>query len=317
MIKFHDGLISRLSARKEINMLARRISPNLRFFLGSLLAIFIIGGCGLTAAQRNAIKRFSRATAAVGEVTSAELLQMREATVLMNVRRLEITGIEKDEPDHIDLDENFDIEDVEARVKAAKTLQNYGELLLSLVQDTQGKDLKKAADKFVESVRGLPSADRRLTPEKLDAIGEGVQAIGGIIVEGLKAQEIKRIVEGANEQVAHLCDLLAADFDRDQDGKLASQFVLTTERLLVRADRKFRESKGREERATTLAAFHLAQTKRERYTLLDRASQAVAQMKKANSELAESMKSDKPMLKDLKELSKKVKSLLDALKVLK
>ncbi len=291
---------------------------DLNLIFCSFLAIFLLVSCGLTASQRKALKEFSSATASIGEVTSAELVRMRNEIIQMNVHRLRITEVKDMKlPDDKDLDKALDVEDVVERVRAAEVLQTYGELLLSLAEDTQQEELSAAADRFVQNVKGLPGVDRKLTQEQLDGIGKVVKTVGGLIVEHMKAKAIKLIVRDTSGQVEHLCDLLEADFDHEND-RLAGQFVASTEKLLTASGKALERSGTLEERIAAIDALKLGRANRDRREeVLDRISQAVVKIKSANAELDGSLNSNKVTVEDLKEFSTRVRSLIDALKVLK
>ncbi|MCH7921998.1 MAG: hypothetical protein IH975_03045 [Nitrospinae bacterium] len=236
----------------------------------------------------------------------------------MNVHRLRITEVKDMKlPDDKDLDKALDVEDVVERVRAAEVLQTYGELLLSLAEDTQQEELSAAADRFVQNVKGLPGVDRKLTQEQLDGIGKVVKTVGGLIVEHMKAKAIKLIVRDTSGQVEHLCDLLEADFDHEND-RLAGQFVASTEKLLTASGKALERSGTLEERIAAIDALKLGRANRDRREeVLDRISQAVVKIKSANAELDGSLNSNKVTVEDLKEFSTRVRSLIDALKVLK
>jgi cell division protein ZapA (FtsZ GTPase activity inhibitor) len=282
----------------------------------TLLALgLVLCGCGLTTSQRAAVRSFSEATAALGEVTGREFIQMRDDTIAMNQRHLALTSPGSDPVGS--LEGQFTVEAVTVRVQATGTIRTYGELLQALVDDTQEKELQTAADRFMASVRGLPKANRALKEEQIAALGKLVQEVGGLIVEAKKRAAIKQIVPSASEQIDTLCDLLAGDFDPDQP-KLAAQYLIVANRLSVDADTAVRRATDPTARTDAAAAFQLAQASRTRLaTLVKQASDAVKQLKAANRALAQAVAADEVTREDLIAYVTTVRTLVETAKVLR
>jgi hypothetical protein len=280
----------------------------------SLLALSIVAsGCGLTTPQRSAVRSFSGATAALGEVTGQEFVEMRASSIAMNRQLLALPG------DHSikSLEGQFTVEAVTARVQATETIRTYGELLQGLVDDTQEKELQTAADKFTASVRGLPNANRALNEKQIAALGKVVQEVGGLIVEAKKKAAIKHIVPAASAQIDVLCDLLAADFDPDQP-KLAAQYLVVANRLSTAADTAIKRATDATGRADAATAYALAETSRARLaTLVKTASDAVRQLKAANRVLADAVSSDQVTTEDLVNYITTVQTLVETANVLR
>jgi len=277
-----------------------------------LAALFPLLGCGLSAVQRGAVTEFSRATATLGATTSAELLRMRAKTIDMNERRLRLGAPTADQPDHTDLDENFDPAVVLVRMQAAEAVQDFGVLLLALVEASEEKPLEEASDRFVQSVRRLGSENRRLSDEQLEAVGKAVQAVGGLIVEAKRARAVKEIVGSSREQVARLLELLEGDLDPGAN-RLATQYLLTTERLLVAADGGLEGA-----RPQAVEAMRLGMEERNRRdAVLAPAAQAVGRMRAAHARLAEVLEHDEVSLDDVRAFGASVRGLADAARMLR
>jgi len=279
----------------------------------ALTVLLTASACGFTATQRAAVRTFSQATAAFGEASAGEFVQMRDATIRMNTARAELA---RPGDDVRPLEGAFSVEAVTARTQAANALRDYGELLLALVDDTQEKELQTAADRFVASVRGLPGGDKRLNDAQLAAIGKLVQVAGSLIIEAKKKEAIERIVPEADPQVAVLCDRLAADFDPD-GARLASEFGVTADLLRTDAGTAIRRARDPETRAAATAAYQLAVASRARTDgVLARASAAALQLKAANRALTEAIASDQVTPEDLQDYAATVQALVETIKVL-
>jgi hypothetical protein len=274
-----------------------------------------LSGC-VTAAQNEAVRTFGTAASAVGGATASELVALREATIAMNVRRLELEGVQPEQPGPDDLDESFDPEAVELRVRAAGALQTYGDLLLVLIADSEREELARAADRLEQSIGNLPMADQRISQERLGALGDLVEGVGGILVERKKANALRQIVPEIDPQVAHLCELLAADLD-PAALRLATGASVTAESLRVAADEALRSAPSRDERGAALAGLDLAAAQRTRnQTVLPRASQALKDLALAHAALSQAVTSGTYEMEDIRRFGKQARALLDALRVL-
>ena len=132
--------------------------------IGIMIFLFMTTACAITPPQRSAITEFGEATALFAQLATSELHQMRDTVVAMNVSRLALEGT-ADNPDLTNLDEQFDPDVVKARVEAAQGLHTYGSMLVALSTGTQEADIQHAADKFLSSVKKLPTSSIGMTPE--------------------------------------------------------------------------------------------------------------------------------------------------------
>ena len=279
------------------------------------ISVVALSACGLTTTQRAAVRNFSQATAAFGEASAGEFARMRDSTIRMNTARAELSA--PGAGDVGSLEGAFSTEAVMARTQAANALGAYGELLQALVDDTQEKELQTAADRFVASVKGLPGTERNLSDTQLASIGKLVQVGGSLVIEAKKKDAIRTIIPKANPQVATLCDLLAADFDPN-DTRLAAQYLLAANLLLADAGTVVRRAKDPETRAVATAAYQLAFDSRARKdAVLVPASKAARELKAANQALTDAINSDEVTPADLYGYAATVRTLVEAIKVLR
>lgn len=266
-------------------------------------------GCGLSVAQKAAISQFSRATAAVGETTSDELANMRESVIQANTSTLIIIGQDRPAPGEATpptvlitpttVERQFTIQNISRIGHAATALQSYGELLEALVEDTQAKELRGAAESFVANLKAVP--DVSLEEKEADAITAAVYAIGRIIVEMKKARAVKTIVPIIEPHVDKITGLLATEFDPNRDGSLGSAFRAAAERLRGEGATAFREAKTRGDRAVILPAWLYGRTASLRSEEIHRRiSNAVAGIQKSHKMLVEAVKTDRWTTEDMK-----------------
>lgn len=273
----------------------------------------MLAGCGLTAEQRTAARRFSKATAALGKQVGDELPAMRRANIELNKYRVAL-GTTWSQTDK-DLDNKLDEDATRIRVGAAKTLQAYGELLWALVKDSQEQELKSAADTFADRVKGLDT-NRTLSDDQLDAIGALVYAIGDLFVEEMKAKAVKKIVSESTGQVATLCDLIHGDFSVGGGG-YATEILTTSSNLLRESNSYLGSHQGVVGRAVAIEAYHTARTYSKRHQSVHAGiAGAALQMKKANDALAAALTNKSFKMDDIKSFVESVKDAFDASKAL-
>lgn len=266
-------------------------------------------GCGLTAAQKAAIGHFSRATAAVGEMTADELAKMREGVIQGNTSTLIIIGEDRPAPGEsakrtalitpTTVERQLTIENISRIGHAAKALQSYGELLQALAEDTQATELRGAAEAFVANLKAVPSVS--LEEKEADAITAAVYAVGRLLVEMKKAKAVRAIVPTAASHVDKLTDLLAAEFDPDRDGSLGSAFRAAANRLRGEGAAAFPKATTAADRAVILPAWEYGRMASLRSDEIHkRASDAVASIQKSHRLLVEALKTDRWTAEDVK-----------------
>jgi hypothetical protein len=281
--------------------------------LGSVLMVAATG-CGLTAAQKGAIGRFSRSTAAVGETTSNEMIRMREMVIQMNATSYAIMGKVTDPavdaPRLTDLDHNFSVSNVDTVVQAATALQTYGELLQALVDDTQQKELKGAAESFVASVNKVPGT--KLSADQSDLIAVAIEQLGGLYIEWKKKNAVKTIVAQAKDAVNTVCQLLVTEFDPQQADALGSQFQKVTARLQAEASNAAQTSRSIVDRSVALTGYQLSfEARKRREEIFTKISKAAGGIRDANGSLVTALESDTWTFEDAKAAAAMVKAVAD------
>ena len=276
-----------------------------------LSLLFLLSGCGLTGTQQQAAARFARASAGLGEFTAKEFSGLRELTIEMNTRDVVIDG----EAKLTNLDESLSPDAVSARISAATALSSYGQLLLSLVEETQGAELKAASDDFVGSFKRV--SGKTLSDDQLEALGTLVQGIGGLLVEYKKAKAVKRIVKEAKPDVDKICDLLIADFNRTGLG-VGQGVDVTITRLKADVDYALATpGVDHQRRLVAVEAFKLADDAKNRLNVLgSQAVKTLTTLKSANQQLASAMENDESSIADIQALGKQIKELADAARAL-
>src|SRR5690349_22501120 len=121
-----------------------------RHFL-TVVLLCMASGCALNDAQNAAVSQFGSSAAALGEITSSELIAMRDDAIKMNSERLALGGKNRNSKlaDETSLDRGFELNRVETISGATTALAAYGRTLSALADDTQTAELKKATNDFV------------------------------------------------------------------------------------------------------------------------------------------------------------------------
>jgi len=283
-----------------------------RLTLGGLILVTATG-CGLTVEQKAAVSRFSRSTAAVGETTSNEMIRMRGMVIQMNAASYvimgKVTDPSLDAPKLTDLDHNFTVSNVDTVVQAATALQAYGELLQALVDDTQQKELKSAAESFVASVKTVPGA--KLSADQGDLIAVAIEQLGGLYIEWKKKKAVKTIVTQAKDAVTGVCQLLATEFDPQQADALGSQFQKVTVRLQAEASHLAR-STSITDRSVALTAYQLSvEARKRREEIFSKISRAAGGIRDTNHSLVSALATDTWAFEDAKATATMIKAIAD------
>lgn len=283
--------------------------------IGLLICFVMTTACAITPPQRSAITEFGEATSSFANLATSELHQMRDAVVAMNSSRLTLKGAD-DSTDLTNLDEQFDPEVVRARVEAARALQAYGGMLVALSTGTQEADIQHAADKFISKVQKLPISSLGVTQNQLGALGEVIEGIGQRVVEVKRRKAITDVVGNTHKVIPQLCDLFTQEFD-PSSGRLAAQYLNTTERLLPIAKIEFYDGQTVSHRAAALQAYQLAMKYRDRRSaVIQPISQAARDLKNQHQNLVQALNDKGSTVDRLKAVGKQAKNYKSTLKAL-
>jgi len=234
---------------------------------------------------------------------------MRDGTIQANTSTLVIIGRDKAAPGEAapraalitpsTVERQFTLETTSRVGHAAKALQTYGELLQALVEDTQAKGLRGAADAFVTNLKAVKGVS--LEDKEADAITAAVYAIGRLIVEVKKAKAVKTIVPAAASHVEAITTLLARDFDPDRNGSLASAFKGAALRLQAEGAAAFDDTTSPADRAVILSAWEYGRLAALRSDEIHkRSSLAIASIQKAHASLVKAVRHDNWTAEDIK-----------------
>lgn len=293
-----------------------------------LFSVYVLLNCSITQTQQRALQNFGETAVVMSNLTSNELITMRNATIQMNMNRIRLENMSKskeemntnEKKDYEQLDGSFTIPIVSIRLKAITTIRSYAKLLLSLSSDASRRELEQATQSFLFSTQNLTGEYKKFDEKKLNTIGETVKLFGGILTEHKKKDAIQSIILESKDQVELLCDLLAKDFD-PKGGKLATYFIVTGKDLQQVADEKLdptSEIKSEKIKTRALIAFQLAEKNiQKRDTILPEIASAILNFKKANAELQESFRSEVYTTKDIAQFVNTVKAVQDYRAILK
>jgi hypothetical protein len=281
---------------------------------GLILAAFVASGglaCGLTTMQRQAVTSLGDAAVTVGRLAAITFPEMRRTAIALNATDVRLGG----HASPADLDEGFHVEHVAARLAAALALEDYGNLLRTLVEDTRREELMAAAARFVASARLVAAG--QLSDEQYAALGELVEGIGGMLIEARKARAIERIVPAYAADVDHLCDLLLEDFD-PRGLHLAQRFAITLERLDADVDLALAPGGGASlGRSIAVQGIQQVTAGRALLEVVGEQGRAmVLTLKRANAALAVALRDQAFAIEDLRAVAMQAQSLAAAVHVL-
>ncbi len=298
------------------------MKPNTKLYRSVLgycliLCLLIQTGCGLTKIQKKNATRFSKATVALSQATSNELIAMRNGVIQMNTYGLAAVGEKEPLPQIQNIEQTFSSEAIKIRIQAVEVLNTYGKLLLSLVEETQEKELKEASEKFTSSLNGLPE-NYKIDGLDTEAAQEAVYQIGRFIVEAKKAKAVRQIVTKYKSTIDTLCDKLSQEFDVNQGNRLLTQYQLAGDNVIVKIQDAFLDSDDILTRQELVEMYKKTQSQRDRVSTVSKnISTAISNMKTANKKLSESLTAKTEINMDtIKEYGSSVKEVVDFIKVL-
>lgn len=275
------------------------------------LAAWVLVGCGLTVNQRAGVERFSAATKDFAGISATEFVKSRTDVIEMNTLRVELM----DETVALErLDEHFTVARVTERLRAIQALQDYADLLSTLVSTSQKEELKNAADSFVGSLRKVKGVS--LTDEQAGAVGTAVAAVGGLFVEHLRARATRQVVLSTHESVLQVVGLVERDFDPGAD-----HWSLGYDKVAVALRGAAVPSGGggpRPAPETSGRARVLAQQNRERFrTVGADVGKAATTLRAAQVNLREALESPRIGLEDINAYVAQVEELVMVYRVLR
>lgn len=289
-----------------------------------LLCVLMLGGCGLSAAQRGAAAKFGAAAADLGTIAAEEFRRSRLDVIAMNTKRL---GLGDESVDASRLDGSFGVEDVAVRVDAALALREYGVVLAALAGGAESAELGAATDRLVGSLSRLRDAARlEVSDERLGAIGRAVSGVGGLAVEAERARALREVSEAAGPAVRRVVELIRRDVDPEEDhwqlGYLAACARLDE---VVKNTRAERGSGGRDEQVARAAMVSLlaeaealsARSAGRMAEVRPRIAAAAAAVLAAEEDLRASLLGGAVRLDDVEALSEKVAELIRVYRVLR
>ncbi len=281
------------------------------------ILMFVVSGCGLTAAQKASVQNFGLASSTASKIAADELVAMRNDTIAMNTHRIELIGLSPKYPGLDKLQGEFKPDDVLTILKAINAIKAYGAALDALVKDTQRDELSKAATNLTSSIDSLPNSYVTVTKDQQDAIQKLVVEIGSMAVDEKKKTVVKEIVTKYKDQIAKLAGLLSNEFDETPGNTLAASFLVTSSRSIVISVDALNKCRDVICREKAVGNYNEAKAGQEKGKVVStNVSKAFADLKKANVELLEKIKKDEYEEKDIKEFAATVKILVEASKVL-
>lgn len=162
----------------------------------------------MTANQRSAAIRFSAAAGDLGTLAANEFVRTRQDVIDMNMLRQELGDTLE-----AGLDGGMTVERTRIRVQAAEALKEYGELLGTLTSHSEKDQIKAATESFLGSLRKVEGV--ALNDAQTGAIQQAVESVGGLLIEHLRKQAAREVVEAAHPSVVALAGLLVASFEAE------------------------------------------------------------------------------------------------------
>jgi hypothetical protein len=229
-----------------------------------------------------------------------------------------------DEKGAWNLDGPYDPESLGEVVAAAAALEAYAEALVAIVDYDSDAALASAGEKLSGSLKGVTIKSRQIfSDEKAEALGNLVAGLGGIFVESARYRALRTIVAAYRPVVPDLADVLRDILDPTvTNGSLAWALRGRADDLLLAANEAMstpaeQAALGLGGRKICADAYVLALTTlRELENVQADAGGVLDQLKVAHSEMADLLSKRSLDRAQIVDFAKKVKALLDQLKVL-
>jgi len=289
-----------------------------RDWRGVLLAVIMagaaitLGGCGLSEAQRGAVASYSQAAITLGDTAAAEFRKSRADVVEMNIRRFSLGD---DKVDLTRLDQPLTLEHVRVRTAAAEALADYGRLMKTLGTDTQSAEIHVAAESLRSSLARVSSV--RLSAGQAGAIGGLVERLGGMAVEGYRAERVREIATTSGPAVRQLAGLIEEDFEAEGEAWTLG-FDLVVTRLTDKAGDFKRAAKTPGETAYADESLAMAAERRARFTAVAaRVHDAAEALVAAEKEVQVALQYKPLATDDINALIAKVQELVSVAKALR
>jgi hypothetical protein len=234
----------------------------------AILCLGFVSACGLTSQEKQAVSSFGTSASSLGKAASDNLTAMRDGSVQLHLAAYtadpkfpwpNLKGSPTTAYDNL-LVGKFTPDRLSLRQQAATVLSNYGDALTALVSYDPSNDLQSAAQALGSSIKGLPAGIKVISDADADVLASLVQQLGGLLVEQMRADAVRKIVPIYNPQVKKLCMLLGDDLDPTK-GELAADYLSVASQL--RTDligRLDREGERLDVRRETLPALNTAET---------------------------------------------------------
>jgi len=293
----------------------------------SLLMLPMLAACGLTSNQEKGVRSFATAASAVSEVAVREIPRMRERLIAIN-RDLYVLaptshGLMPDEQvlgvNVRNFDGSLDPGVVKAMLQAADGLVGYAEVLKAIVDYDTEAELKQAADKLSESIKGVQiDGEALLSDDDVDAIAGVIRELGGWYVESKKKAAVVKIAKAYVDPVKKLCAQLQQDFDpTNADGGVAGTLFTRAKDLLVAARLAHASAGTIAERQAALAGMDRAEAAlREFAVVFGQVSKACNGLVKANDNMVAVLANQELDQQAIKDFYDSVKELVDNIRVL-
>ena len=332
---FHSGIIFGCSS--EGNEKKGEVM-RARMFAVLLLGIATcISGCGLTLAQRDATLKFANAAARFGDMTSSELVRMRDQTVLMNTALYRIPDLPKesrmdqdthketeplvqvniDQGEYKHLADYFESTWYSILLSGPIAMKAYGIAITNMMNADNSVQIKDASDNLAAALRAIPGSPIANASSK--AISGLSQQLTEWVLADMKAHAIRSVVQSANEVVAQICGKIGADFSVIPDIKnLPWRFRETSRLLYTAAEQGMKNNKAVPlARSDSLAGFAIAQSNLEYVkAVFPQIVTASKQCVAANTALVDALNNKVYSVKDIEDFSGQVINVYEYLKTL-
>lgn len=273
------------------------------------LCLMVTACSSLTVSQQKATKTYARATTTLGQFGETEFTGLRSGIISMNQMRF---VLRKDQGmQQADFYITAGLNDVNARVTAARALASYGELLQSLLSKDVSDDLDDAAATFADNAASALGDE--FGDDKKSAIQTLVEGLGSFWVERERGKALKAIITDYQPTVKQLVQLLENDLTLDGKSGMMRAYLSAARALknesytIVNAGDEYSYADRNIAAAALLQAMQAQEHVDE---IVPRASQALQALRQSNDALVRVLDDKNYATGDIKEYAKQIRDLV-------
>lgn len=284
--------------------------------LSFLLLMSTLAGCSFTGQHFRASSGFGTGLPDIRRFSEEEFINIRNDTIDMNKKLL---AIDSTKAEGLIFDEPLSTDDTETKVIAAKALNAYGDLLVTIVTEDRMKNLQ---DNFTLLVTKMSVVwKKKFISTKIDAVTRLIAGLAFVhiknkLTEKKKADAAKKIILIFHEPANELATRLGKDFSLDDDalGFLYAYYMVAKKLRDASMSLVHEMNAGNNhtviEKGLVFKTFLMADNAIFNATKINKkVNKVIARFQRANVDIVKTINDEKYSISDIKRYAKHVQEL--------